>query len=144
MRVCLRRCRHLYIFIVGKAGWKAKLSLRLKSSREVKRDDAAVKMAVVRSINTGKARFLPFFSLWVCLWGLEYNRCCVFHSLYARFACVSGPPGLSPRWQCVLLGGYVVCLVSRYGLGVVMCTAVLRLRLLKNPTFQSLSNARVT
>jgi hypothetical protein len=54
-----------------------------------------------------------------------------FTYLYARCACVSGPPGLSSRWERVLLGGFVVCLVSRYGLGVAMCTAVLRLRLLK-------------
>jgi hypothetical protein len=52
-----------------------------------------------------------------------------FTYLYARCACVSAPPGLSPRWECVILGGFMVCLVSRYGLGVVMCTAVLRLGL---------------
>jgi hypothetical protein len=59
-----------------------------------------------------------------------------FTYLYARCACVSGPPGLSSRWECVLLGGFVVCLVSRYGLGVVTCTAVLRLRLLKTPRYR--------
>jgi hypothetical protein len=44
-------------------------------------------MTVIRSVNTGKVRFLPFFSVGLPV-GFEYNRCCVFDSLYARCACV--------------------------------------------------------
>jgi hypothetical protein len=91
-------------------------------------------MAVVRSVNTGKARFLSFFlcgsacggwsitalvyfdSLWVdktmcekavveCLAAkcMQEPSCTAegvesFTYLYARCACVSGLPGLSPRW----------------------------------------------